>query len=81
MALTTCRDCSKKISDRAEACVHCGCPTERSERKYEKKKSSNLSVKLLIIGLVIVILVILFIIGLWNTGLGILGYGLKEWFA
>lgn len=26
MALIKCRECGKKFSDTAEACIHCGCP-------------------------------------------------------
>ena len=81
MALIKCPECNKEISDKADACVHCGCPTERTARAIEKSKSNKLSVKFLVIGLIIVVLAILFIIGLWNNGLGILDYGLKEWFT
>ena len=28
MALIACSECSRQISDRAQACPHCGCPTE-----------------------------------------------------
>ena len=28
MALIACSECSQQISDRAQACPHCGCPTE-----------------------------------------------------
>ena len=30
MALITCVDCGGKLSDKAEACPHCGCPVEAS---------------------------------------------------
>ena len=26
MALIKCTDCEKEISDKAQACIHCGCP-------------------------------------------------------
>ncbi len=30
MALIKCSECGRVISDKASACVHCGCPTEQS---------------------------------------------------
>ena len=50
MALITCSECSKKYSDRAEACPDCGCPTKlqgvspnsaRSYQKAQAQKPSN----------------------------------------
>ena len=32
MALIKCPDCGKEVSDKAKACIHCGCPLE--EAKY-----------------------------------------------
>lgn len=34
MALITCPECGKKISDKAEACVGCGYPLNMKEKKY-----------------------------------------------
>lgn len=31
MALITCPECGKEYSDKAPACIHCGCPTEKQE--------------------------------------------------
>jgi len=31
MALIKCSECGKEISDKAETCVHCGCPQEKQE--------------------------------------------------
>lgn len=31
MALITCPECSREISDKADACFHCGCPIDKSE--------------------------------------------------
>ena len=31
MALIICPECGSKISDKAEQCIHCGCPIEKSE--------------------------------------------------
>ena len=41
MALTTCPDCQKQISDQAPACIHCGCPISTTDVPTEKD-SSNL---------------------------------------
>jgi len=81
MALITCKDCNKEISDKADSCVHCGCPTERTMQKREQSKFRKTSLILLVFALIIVVLVVLFIFGLWNNGFGLLDYGLKEWFS
>lgn len=31
MALINCPECGKEVSDRASACIHCGCPLEKNE--------------------------------------------------
>lgn len=36
MALITCPECGKQISDKAPACIHCGCPVEVSQSKIEE---------------------------------------------
>ncbi len=38
MALMKCQECGKEISDKAEACPHCGCPVEKMLRKQKKMK-------------------------------------------
>lgn len=39
MALIKCEECGKEISNRAKACIHCGCPIEVIEEiKNEKKE-------------------------------------------
>lgn len=32
MALITCSECGKQISDRASVCIHCGCPIEDTNK-------------------------------------------------
>ena len=34
MALIKCSECGKEISDKAKACIHCGCPIEKQNIKY-----------------------------------------------
>lgn len=41
MALIKCKECGKEISDKAEYCVHCGCPIEMSKEVKEKKEESK----------------------------------------
>lgn len=33
MALIVCPECGKEYSDLAPACIHCGCPTDRKEKR------------------------------------------------
>lgn len=44
MALINCPECSKEVSDKADACVHCGCPLKKEigltfEEKLELEKA------------------------------------------
>lgn len=47
MALIKCIECGEKISDKANSCIHCGCPmnfqekTEEKVEKVEKKKTNE----------------------------------------
>lgn len=38
MSLIRCSECGKEISDKATACVHCGCPIEKDEHPNTTKK-------------------------------------------
>ena len=42
MALIKCPECNKDISDKARACVHCGCPLRIEQAASTKKKSKNI---------------------------------------
>jgi len=33
MALISCPDCNKDVSDKAASCIHCGCPLSQEEPK------------------------------------------------
>lgn len=35
MSLIKCPECGKEISDKANVCIHCGCPLEEQSNKYE----------------------------------------------
>ena len=41
MALIKCKECGKEISDKAEYCVHCGCPIEMSKEVTTEKEEKN----------------------------------------
>jgi uncharacterized membrane protein YvbJ len=38
MALITCPECGRQISDKADACVGCGCPIRKNETAEEIAK-------------------------------------------
>ncbi len=44
MALIICEDCGKKISNKAKACIHCGCPIELVIYDFEDKVEKNMKV-------------------------------------
>ena len=49
MALIKCIECGKEFSDKASACIHCGCPieyqNEKKSTKQEKKEKENVIIK------------------------------------
>ncbi len=76
MALIKCSECGKDISDKAEACPHCGCPVAlMAESKADsyvskdktimvnkktKKKKARLFSAVIVVAIVIAISVIIF---------------------
>ena len=42
MALIKCPDCGDKVSDKAAACIHCGCPL-KSDSSELKRLSDSIS--------------------------------------
>lgn len=40
MALITCLECNKQISEYADSCPHCGCPMNKIKEKFEKINSN-----------------------------------------
>ena len=42
MALIKCPECGKEISDKANACIHCGYPLNEQEEDFYIKKTSLL---------------------------------------
>ena len=43
MALIKCIECGKEFSDKASACIHCGCPIEESEKIYCEECGKEIS--------------------------------------
>jgi len=60
MAIIKCKECGKEISDKADTCVHCGCPISKEQQK------NSLKVKNIYIWLV-VLLPLLSCLLLWIT--------------
>ena len=42
MALIKCIDCGKEFSGNAPACIHCGCPTQRTLDALKKEEASSI---------------------------------------
>lgn len=49
MALITCRDCGKQLSDAAAACPHCGNPAPPRKKKTSRAAWAGLAVVLLLV--------------------------------
>lgn len=45
MALIKCAECGKEISDKASACMNCGCPIEKEKKKIRIIKSGGLALR------------------------------------
>lgn len=48
MALIKCPECEKEISDKAQVCIHCGCPLKATTKRVKIKMplySSNVFIK------------------------------------
>jgi len=41
MSIINCPDCAKEISDRAETCIHCGCPLDLTGEQRSQPKTLN----------------------------------------
>ena len=65
MALIKCVECGKEISDKANACIHCGCPTN----KMKKNTAKEINKIWLIICIVVCLLTSIFCY--FNTALNI----------
>ena len=44
MALIKCPDCGKKVSDRANQCIHCGCPLDELIENEESEELATMHI-------------------------------------
>jgi len=44
MALIKCNECGKEISDKAKACIHCGCPNKKTIEMVIKNTNTNTNI-------------------------------------
>lgn len=68
MALIKCSECKKKISDKSEVCIYCGCPVDKlvnNEKSIEskpvlksKKKGSPFKYVFIVLGILLLIIII-----------------------
>lgn len=78
MALIKCTECGKEISDKAEACPHCGCPisamtepeslkaepTNNGLANHKQKKSKRIKPWLFVVGVAVLLVVVLIAVSL-----------------
>lgn len=57
MALIKCKECGKEFSDKANACIHCGCPID--DKKERQTTTKNKKTLLVVGGAIILTLIIL----------------------
>lgn len=57
MALISCPECKKQVSDAAEACPNCAYPIRKSSKAATQKKSKSLLVPIIIVGVVAIIVI------------------------
>lgn len=55
MALTTCRECGKDVSDLARSCPHCGSPTATARGRFENgsRELLKLLAAMIVLGLIL----------------------------
>ena len=51
MALIKCKECGREISDKATACIHCGCPVNSSQVPSEEQYKPSKKKRWLVVGL------------------------------
>jgi hypothetical protein len=68
MALITCPECQKEISDKATACINCGNPIEKMENQAKTTNKNQYTTKDILIGPFFVIVVSFVILSLLPDG-------------
>ena len=67
MALIKCKECGREISDKATACIHCGCPVNSSQVPSEEQHKPSKKKRWWVVGLAGVAVVAVAAAFLYNT--------------
>ena len=79
MALVNCKECGKKISDKASMCPNCGCPTKEENKKQKKENKINgLSIWLVLCSIICFIISVVDMVNLLDLDIHILKIGVYD---
>ena len=79
MALVNCKECGKKISDKASMCPNCGCPTKEENKKQTKENKINgLSIWLVLCSIICFIISVVDMVNLLDLDIHILKIGVYD---
>ena len=79
MALVNCKECGKKISDKASMCPNCGCPTKEENKKQKRENRINgLSIWLVLCSIICFIISIVDMVNLLDLDIHILKIGVYD---
>ena len=63
MALIKCPDCAKKVSDKADVCIYCGCPLKVKNEDKFPKVNKHLNNNMIFIVVILIVITIIGFIG------------------
>ena len=79
MALVNCKECGKKISDKASMCPNCGCPTKEENKKQKRENRINgLSIWLVLCSIICFIISVVDMFNLLDLDIHILKIGVYD---
>ena len=79
MALVNCKECGKKISDKASMCPNCGCPTKEENKKQKRENRINgLSIWLVLCSIICFIISVVDMVNLLDLDIHILKIGVYD---